>query len=212
MTIADNLEVIRHRIGDDVTLVVVTKTIEVARIREVLAAGACELGENRPQELVAKARELHEAEPAPRWHMIGRVQRNKVASLSGVVALWQSVDRIELAEAIAARAPGATVLVQVNVAGEEQKGGCGPSAVPGLVAQCRDLGLAVDGLMTVPPLAGDPVPIFRTVRRLTDDLGLQTCSMGMSNDYEQAVAEGATMVRIGSAVFGPRPPEPDARR
>jgi pyridoxal phosphate enzyme (YggS family) len=184
--------------------------VPVERIEEALGAGARDLGENRAQELVPKAQALERLQP--RWHMIGRLQRNKVAALAPYVALWQSVDRIELADEIARRAPGAAVLVQVNVAGEEQKGGCAPSDAEKLVEHSRALGLAVEGLMTVPPLAGDPAPFFRTLRRMTDEMALSTCSMGMSNDYETAIRHGATMVRIGSAVFGPRPPDPDARR
>ncbi|HYL53231.1 MAG TPA: alanine racemase, partial [Acidimicrobiia bacterium] len=94
----------------------------------------------------------------------------------------------------------------------EQKGGCAPSDTAALVAACRAHGLAVEGLMTVPPEAGDPTPIFVTLRRLSDELGLATCSMGMSGDYERAIRAGATMVRVGSAIFGPRPADSDARR
>jgi pyridoxal phosphate enzyme (YggS family) len=185
----------------------------VDSIRAALTAGAPDLGETRAQDLVAKARALEiDRLASPRWHFIGRVQRNKVRALAPFVALWQSVDREEVATEIVARAPGARVLVQVNVAGEAQKGGCAPEDAPGLVARCRALGLEVEGLMTVPPEAGDPTPIFRTLRRLTDDLGLATCSMGMSGDFERAIRAGATMVRVGSAVFGPRPADSDVRR
>lgn len=219
MTVADHLAAVRERIADAataagrdpdaVTLVVVTKTVAVEAIREAIDAGARDLGENRAQELVPKARALG---TAARWHFIGRLQRNKVPAVAPYVALWQSVDRAELAEAIAQHAPGASVLVQVNVAGEAQKGGCPPDAVAGLVERCNELGLDVEGCMTVPPIAGDPTPYFFTLREIVDDLGLRTCSMGMSGDFEAAVAAGATMVRVGSAVFGSRPPEPAPRR
>ncbi len=219
MTIAENLAAVRERIAvaatkadrdpDAVTLVVVTKTVAVDAIRAALAAGAHDLGENRAQDLVPKARELGDG---PQWHFIGQLQRNKVRALAPYVALWQSVDRAELAEAIALHAPGASVLVQVNVAGEVQKGGCSPVTVGALVERCRELGLAVEGCMTVPPIAGDPTPYFLTLRDIVDDLGLRTCSMGMSGDFEAAVAAGATMVRVGTAVFGPRPPESAPRR
>jgi pyridoxal phosphate enzyme (YggS family) len=222
MTVADNLAAVRERIATaaraagrepaEITLVAVTKTVPAAIVAEALDAGACDVGENRAQELLGKAPELATHRPPPRWHFIGRLQRNKVHALAPYVARWQSVDRAELAAEIARHAPGAAVLVQVNVAGEAQKGGCAPDAAPGLVARCREFGLAVDGLMTVPPLAGDPGPFFAQLRRMTDDLGLSICSMGMSGDFERAVAAGATMVRVGSAVFGERPPNPAVRR
>ncbi len=223
MTVPEALGAVRARINAaardggrdprEVTLVVVTKSVAVDTIRDVLAAGATDVGENRAQDLVAKARELEsDRDGGPRWHFIGRLQRNKVRTVAPYVALWQSVDRDELATEIAHRAPGARVLVQVNVAGEEQKGGCATADAPRLVAHCRAHGLEVEGLMTVPPEAGDPTPSFVTLRRLTDALGLATCSMGMSGDYERAIRAGATMVRVGSAIFGPRPTDSDARR
>ncbi len=223
MTVLEELTAVRSRIEAaahdagrdpaDITLVVVTKSVAVDAIRDALAAGVTDVGENRAQELVAKAKALDAApHVAPRWHFIGRLQRNKVRAVAQYVALWQSVDRDELATEIAQRAPGARVLVQVNVAGEAQKGGCAPDDTAGLVTRCRAHGLVVEGLMTVPPEAGDPTPTFRTLRRLTDELGLATCSMGMSGDYERAISAGATMVRIGSAIFGPRPADSDARR
>ena len=97
-------------------------------------------------------------------------------------------------------------LVQVNVGDEEQKGGCRPQDTPGIVAALADLGLRVEGLMTVPPQAGDPRPYFAQLRELASDLGLETLSMGMSGDFEAAIGEGSTIVRVGTAVFGPRPP------
>ena len=96
--------------------------------------------------------------------------------------------------------------------GEPQKGGCAPEDTGAVIDACRAAGCDVEGLMTVPPAAGDPRPVFARVRRMTDDLGLRVCSMGMSGDFEIAVAEGATMVRVGSAIFGPRPGLADARR
>ena len=171
-----------------------------------------DLGENRAQELVEKATALAGTDQPPRWHFIGNLQRNKVRALAPHVTLWQSVDRAEIADAIAQHAPRARVLVQVNVSGEAQKHGCTPEAAPALAAHCVDRGLEVEGLMTIPEVAVDPVPSFRLLRRLTDELGLPTCSMGMSSDYEMAIAAGSTMVRVGTAVFGPRPASPDARR
>jgi pyridoxal phosphate enzyme (YggS family) len=225
VTIEDAVAAVRVRIAlaadhagigpDDVTLVAATKSVGVDAIREAFDAGVADMGENRAQDLVAKATGFENGfaeRGALRWHFIGRMQRNKVRAVAPYVSLWQSVDREELAQEIAQRAPGAHVLVQVNLAHEPQKGGCAPNAAAGLVDYCRSLGLAVEGLMTVPALAGDPTPTFRECRRLTDRLGLFTCSMGMSNDFEDAIREGATMVRVGSAIFGPRPPDSDARR
>ena len=104
------------------------------------------------------------------------------------------------------------MLVQVNVAGEAQKGGCTPDAVDALVDECRAHGCRVDGLMAVPPAEGDPRPVFARLRRMSDDRGFAVCSMGMSGDFELAISQGATMVRVGRAIFGPRQGSADARR
>jgi uncharacterized pyridoxal phosphate-containing UPF0001 family protein len=144
---------------------------------------------------------------APRWHFIGRLQSNKVRQVAPYVTLWQSVDRLSLGQEIARRAPGAAVLAQVNVSGESTKGGCRPEELLGLLDGLRALGLDVQGLMTVGPLAAPEAarPGFRELRRLADLHGLAVRSMGMSDDLEVAVEEGSTMVRVGSALFGPRP-------
>ena len=167
-------------------------------------------------ELVGKA-EAVTADDAPaasrvRWHFIGRLQRNKVRAVAPHVALWQSIDRADLAAEVGRRSPGAAVLVQVNMTGEVQKGGCTPDETDALVQTCRAEGCLVEGLMTIPPTVGDPRAVFARLRRMTDDLGLGVCSMGMSGDFELAIAEGATMVRVGGAIFGPRPSVGDARR
>lgn len=188
----------------EVTLVVVTKTVPEATVREALAAGAADCGENRAQELVAKAALLGDVEPAPRWHFVGRLQRNKVKSLAGVVDLWHSIDRPELAEPLAKFAPGARILVEVNLSDEPQKGGCRPEETAALVDRLTGAGLVVEGLMTVPAAGGDPRPAFSRLRELAGSLGLAGLSMGMTADFETAIAEGATMVRVGSAIFGPR--------
>ncbi|MGH8984903.1 MAG: YggS family pyridoxal phosphate-dependent enzyme [Acidimicrobiia bacterium] len=212
--IATRVGVVRERIAEaarragrdaaDVTLVAATKTVDTARVAELLAAGVHDVGENRAQELLAKAPELADAPLAPRWHFVGRLQRNKVAGLAAWVSLWQSVDREALGAAIARRAPGAAVLVEVNIGDESQKGGCAPSHVPALVDALRDQGLQVQGLMTVHPQAGDPRRWFASLRTLGAQLGLPDLSMGMSDDYELAVEEGATIVRVGHALFGER--------
>jgi uncharacterized pyridoxal phosphate-containing UPF0001 family protein len=126
------------------------------------------------------------------------------------VHLWQSVDRLRLGEEIAKRSPGASVLAEVNLTDDPARGGTRPGLVPGLVDGLRDLGLHVGGLMAV-GLTGPPAEVragFRQVRELADELGLPERSMGMSDDLELAVGEGSTMVRVGSALFGPRPGRP----
>jgi pyridoxal phosphate enzyme (YggS family) len=195
---------------DSVRLVAVTKGVEVGRIEEVLAAGVAALGESRAQELLAKAPDL--APWSPEWHFVGRLQRNKVPALAPHVALWQSVDRPETGEAIARRQEKARVLVEVNTSGEPQKGGCTPADAPVLVDSLRGRGLAVEGLMTVPAQGRDPRPAFAALRELAERLGLGELSMGMSDDFEVAVEEGATMVRLGRALFGPRPAPPGVSR
>jgi hypothetical protein len=192
---------------DAVRLVAVTKGRPVEDLEAVVAAGVRDLGESYPQELAAKADELADRGVGPvRWHCIGRLQRNKVRSIAPVVDLWQSVDRLSLAAEVARHAPGAEVLVQVNVSGAEQQGGCPPERVASVVEGCTDLGLDVRGLMAIgangPPEAARPG--FRALRELADRLGLAERSMGMSSDLEVAVSEGATVVRVGGALFSPR--------
>jgi pyridoxal phosphate enzyme (YggS family) len=193
------------RAPDEIALVAVSKEVAADAVAAALAAGQCDFGENRAQELATKADELARRQLTPTWHFIGRLQRNKVKAIAPRVALWHSVDRSEVGAAIARHAPGARVLAQVNVAGEERKGGCRPEDLPALVDALGELGLTVDGLMTVPPLIGDPRLHFSAVRELAARLRLPTLSMGMSGDFEAAIAEGSTLVRVGRAVFGPRP-------
>ncbi|HEV7865156.1 MAG TPA: YggS family pyridoxal phosphate-dependent enzyme [Acidimicrobiia bacterium] len=209
--VADRLAAVRERVAEaaaragrppsTVRLVVVTKGVPPPVMQAALEAGAAELGENRAQELLAKAPELA---GRPTWHFIGRLQRNKVAALAPLVDLWQSVDRLELGRTIAGRAPGAAVLAEVNVADDPAKAGVAPDEAPALVEGLRSAGLAVDGLMTVPAAGRDPRPAFAALAALADRLGLAEVSMGMSDDFEVAVEEGATIVRVGRAIFGPR--------
>lgn len=210
MNIDHALETVRDRIanagGDPerVTIVAVTKGFSGDAIDAARAAGLFDIGENYAQDVAAK----HEALVGLRLHFIGRLQKNKVRVLAPLVACWQSVDRVALGEEIARRAPGARVLVQVNVTGEPSKGGCPPQDAAALVARCRALGLDVAGLMTV-GRTGPAVEArggFALLGVLADRLGLVERSMGMTDDLEIAVAEGATMVRVGSALFGARPP------
>lgn len=195
-----------------VELVAVTKTFPCDSWAAVVRAGGHDVGENYAQELLTKSREYAERFadlPPPRVHFIGRLQSNKVRALASVVDLWQTVDRTSLIVEIARWAPGAHVLVQVNATDEPDKGGCPPERVGALVAEARGSGLVVDGLMVVGPTDGNPDRArraFAHVRRLADDEGLRVCSMGMSADLDIALEEGSTMVRVGSALFGDRPP------
>ncbi len=208
---ARGLSGVRRRItaaGADpsrVTVVAVTKGFGVEAVEAALAAGLADVGESYAQELVAKSASLDQA--PVRWHFVGRLQSNKVKALAGVVDRWQSVDRPQLVPELERRAPGARVLVQVNVSGEPHKGGCPPAETSVLVSQLVRSGLRVDGLMAVgasgPP--EDARPGFRLLSRLADALELPERSMGMSGDLEVALEEGATMVRVGRALFGPRP-------
>ena len=191
-------------------VVAVTKGFGPDAVAAAVEAGLADIGENYAQELLAKARDLS-AQPAaaiePHWHFIGRLQRNKIRKIAGLVGLWQSVDRPELAAEIARRAPGARVLVQVDIAGIGGRGGCPPGETAGLVQGCREAGLEVAGLMAVGAL-GPPEqarPGFRLLAAQAEELGLAELSMGMTADIDVAVEEGATMVRVGTALFGPRP-------
>lgn len=215
-TLLARIDQVRDRIAsaggdpDSVVLLAVTKGFGPEVALAAAEAGLVDLGENYAQELVAKAPVVAEAGHEVRWHAIGRLQRNKVRSLAPVVHLWQSVDRLSLGLEIARRAPGARVLVQVNVSDEPQKGGCAPAEAPDLVAGLVDAGLDVEGLMTV-GRTGAPAEArtgFALLRGLADDLSLPVRSMGMSGDLEAAVAEGSTLVRVGAALFGPRPGVP----
>lgn len=204
------------RAGGDpfrVRLIAVTKGHPPSVVVAAIAAGLLDLGESYVQELTTKATaleapsgEVSSAAGVPRWHLIGRLQRNKVRDAAPHVSLWHSVDRLSLGAEVARHAPGAEVLVQVNVAGEQQQGGCPPERVAAVVEGCADLGLDVRGLMAigVRGTEAETSAGFRVVRDLVDRLGLAECSMGMSGDFELAVAEGATMIRVGTALFGPR--------
>lgn len=203
----------------DVTLVGVSKFIPVDAVRQAIAAGVADLGESRAQELVAKTQAFDL--PQIRWHFIGRLQRNKARDVVGRTALLHSIDRPQLVAAVgdAARAAGVvqSVLVQVNVGGDPDKAGVSPAETETLVAAVDgDPALRCLGLMTIPPLGVDPRPLFAMLRDLRDDLvrrhpSVTNLSMGMSNDFEVAVEEGATIVRVGEAVFGPRPATQAAR-
>ncbi|MGI8755196.1 MAG: YggS family pyridoxal phosphate-dependent enzyme [Acidimicrobiales bacterium] len=193
---------------DQVAILAVTKGFGAEAVRAAVAVGLLDVGENYAQELLAKAAAAASSPAtAPRWHAIGRLQRNKVRQLAPVVSCWQSVDRRALGDEIARRSPGARVLVQVNVSDEATKGGCRPEEASSLVVHLQAVGLIVEGLMTI-GRTGSPEmtrPGFAQLRHLADDLGLAVRSMGMSSDLEAAVAEGSTQVRIGRDLFGERP-------
>jgi hypothetical protein len=194
----------------DVRLVCVTKAHGPEVAAAALAAGLADLGENYAQELSAKAAlfTLHPpVGPVPRWHFIGQLQRNKVRLVAPHAHWWHTVDRASLADEVARRAPGAAVFVQLDLAEIPGRGGCVPAEAPALVDHARSAGLDVVGLMGVAPpgTPEDARPGFRLLVQMADDLGLEERSIGMSGDADIAVEEGATVVRIGSALVGPRP-------
>ena len=227
MSIARNLEMVRDRIaaaakraGRDpaaVKLVTVTKTIDGAGIREAVAAGALVLGENRVQEAKEKIESLGRIAS---WHLIGHLQTNKAKYAVRLFDLVHSVDTIELARELDKQAAKngtvQDILVEVNIAGEEQKAGVAVNDAAGLIreaAKCRNIRIC--GLMTMPPYSEDPEasrPHYRKLRELSaaiekegvPGVSMRELSMGMSGDFEVAVEEGATLVRVGTAIFGER--------
>lgn len=216
--VRERIERARARAGADaVTLLAVSKRHPASAVAAARSLGLVDLGENYAQELDAKRRALAD-DRGIRWHMIGPVQRNK-AKLVATCTMVHTVDRIELLDALehhaAAAARTLDVLVQVNIAGEASKSGVAPTAVEPLLDHAAGCGaLRVRGLMTIPP-AGEPEqarPHFRALRQLRDRLAttarprveLRELSMGMSDDLEVAIDEGATLVRVGTAIFGPR--------
>ena len=191
----------------DVTLIAVSKTWPAQAVSDVLAAGISDFGENRVQEGVAKAAELA-AEPI-RWHLIGHLQTNKVRAALGSFAILHSVDSERLLRAISAAASAPVpLMIEVNVAAEPTKEGVPPTEVAPLLRVAAGLPhLDVQGLMTVAPHVADASevrPVFRQLRELAHANGLRELSMGMTNDYEVAIEEGATFVRVGRAIFGER--------
>lgn len=207
------LDTVRERIatrGDPeaVTIVAVTKGLAVSAASAARDSGLLDLGENYAAELIEKADSLQaEPGPPPRWHLLGGIQRRTLARLAPRVALYQSVDREDEASGIARHAPGAAVLIEVDTTGIEGRGGVAPDQVDALCEFALGAGLDVRGLMTI-AAPDDTVAAgasFRIVRRLVDALGLSVASMGMSDDFEIAVEEGSTMIRLGRVLFGPRP-------
>lgn len=208
--VAQRLAAVRDRIaragGVDVTVLPVTKTFGIEACWAAHRAGCTAVGENYAQEVVAK---LGGVDLPFGVHFIGQLQTNKVRALAPIVSVYETVDRPSLVAEIAKRVPGAAVLLQVDTAAGPGKGGCPLGDVPALLDTARAAGLDVRGLMTVGPTEGGPEaarPGFRAVRALLDRLGLTVLSMGMTDDLEVAVQEGTTQVRVGSALFGARPP------
>jgi pyridoxal phosphate enzyme (YggS family) len=227
MSISDNIRTVTARIVDaakrvgrdpaSVRLVVVTKTIDDARIREALAAGAIVLGENRVQEAKEKIEKL--GNPAS-WHLVGHLQTNKARHAVNYFELIHSVDSLELAKEIDKQAAKTgkvqNILVEVNIGGEVSKAGMTVRNAPVLVREAAKLGhIAIQGLMTMPPYSENPEdsrPYFRVLKELADSIthenipgvSMQELSMGMSGDFEIAIEEGATIVRVGTAIFGER--------
>jgi pyridoxal phosphate enzyme (YggS family) len=223
--IAENLRAVRERIARacerakrdpaSVELVAVSKVQPVEAVREAARAGQRAFGENYAQELREKADAAGEG---IEWHFLGALQTNKVKMVAGRVALVHTCDRQSLAQELNRRAAALgivqRVLVEVNLASEPQKGGIAPGDLGSFVDSVRNLpALRCEGLMCIPPADDDPRKHFRTLRDLRDELhghtglALPQLSMGMSADYELAIEEGATIVRVGTAIFGERPPK-----
>lgn len=190
-----------------VEIVAVTKGFPGIAIESALRAGCGIVGENYAQEIQAKREVIEQCRPEVQF--IGHLQTNKVRLVADLVDLWASVDRPSLVKEIARRDPGGRVLIQVNTTGEQSKSGCAPGEVSSLVEGARLGGLKVEGLMTVGP-TGQPSEAaragFKTLRSLVDAHDLATCSMGMTADALIAVEEGSTAIRIGTGLFGSRPP------
>jgi hypothetical protein len=220
LSIAANLEAVRGRIraaaeraGRDpgsVTLVAATKGVDAARLIEALDAGLTDCGENIVQDAEERIEALGPRAKAARWHFIGHLQSNKIGAALRLFDILESVDSGRLAEQISRRAEGPVrILLEVNVALETSKYGFRPDEVGNAIATISRLpNLQLEGLMTVAPAVADPEqvrPVFRELRQLTEANGLKELSMGMTNDFEVAIEEGATLVRVGRAIFGERP-------
>lgn len=205
---------------NEVTLIAVSKTKPIEMLREALAAGSRNFGENKVQELCDKYEVLEKEYPDLKWHMIGHLQRNKVKYIIDKVELIHSVDSIRLAETISEEAGKknitAHILIEVNVAKEDTKFGVMPEEVVDIVKEISKLpNVVVEGLMTIAPYVENPEenrPIFRELKKLSidiealslDNINMSVLSMGMTNDYIVAVEEGATLVRVGTGLFGER--------
>ena len=197
------------RSPDEITIVAVTKMVDPSAIATAFELGIRHFGENRVQEAEAKIRQLSGLKPHPTWHMVGHLQTNKAKVAVAIFDIIHSVDSIRLAEVLSRRTQKTLpILLEVNVAGEASKSGIPLADVPSALETVSGLpNLEVQGLMTIAPLVADAEqvrPVFRQLRSLRDSFGLEHLSMGMTDDFEVAIEEGATMVRIGRAIFGER--------
>ena len=214
-----NIEQVRERIAsacqrvnrspEEVTIVAVTKMVAPSAIATAFKLGVRHFGENRIQEAEAKIKQLSWLEPHPTWHMVGHLQSNKVKVAVEIFDIIHSVDSIRLAEVLSRRARKTLpILLEVNVAGEASKSGFSITEVePAVEAIAHLPGLEVRGLMTIAPMVADAEqvrPVFQKLRLLRESFGLEHLSMGMTDDFEVAIEEGATLVRIGRAIFGER--------
>lgn len=197
-----------NRNNADTRLIAVSKTFGAADIAPLIAAGQRHFGENRVQEAEAKWPALRADTPDLTLHLIGQLQSNKAEQAVALFDIIHSVDRpsliAALAKAMQRQQKSVPVLCQVNIGDEPQKGGCPIAETPELVAAARIAGLDVIGLMAVPPADLEPAPFFALLQKMAKELDLPEISMGMSSDFEIAIQQGSTMVRIGSALFGIR--------
>ncbi|MBU6268536.1 MAG: YggS family pyridoxal phosphate-dependent enzyme [Sphingomonadales bacterium] len=199
---------IARREAAEVTLVAVSKTHPAEAIVPLLVAGHRVFGENRVQEAQAKWPALRERFPGVALHLVGQLQSNKAEDAVTLFDSIHSLDRVSLVNALARAMDKAgrrvPCFVQVNIGGEDQKGGCAIGDLPALLAEARAADLPLAGLMCVPPVGTEAAPYFALLGKLADDNGITGLSMGMSDDFETAVLLGATHVRVGSALFGAR--------
>lgn len=197
-----------QRRAGDIHLIAVSKTHDAQAIRPLIAAGQRHFGENRVQEAAAKWPELRAETPDIVLHLIGQLQSNKAEEAVALFDAIHSLDRSSLVKALARACQTAgkqpILFIQVNIGDEEQKGGCSVAELPALLAEAKEAGLTVDGLMAIPPADVEPAPYFALLDELAERHALPLRSMGMSADYETAVTLGATHVRVGTALFGSR--------
>ena len=199
---------IARRDPADIALIAISKTHPAESIRPLIGQGQRVFGENRVQEAQGKWPELLEAHPDIELHLVGQLQSNKADDAVELFDCIHSLDRSSLVKALARAMDKAgwqvPCFIQVNIGEEEQKGGCAIADVPGLLEQARAADVPVMGLMCVPPFGIEPAPFFALLAKMADDNGLAGLSMGMSGDFETAIMQGATHVRVGTALFGER--------